>query len=64
MSLSEGAIVEGGLRSSKIRSSERLVRVNKYVYNGIDKTKITPKIKRNLVYSNWIHAYFSFSSSD
>jgi hypothetical protein len=43
----EGAIVEGGYAPPK-SEARALVRVNKYVYNGIDKMKITPKIKRNL----------------
>ena len=43
----EGVIVEGGYTPPK-SEARALVRVNKYVYNGIDKTKITPKIKRNL----------------
>lgn len=43
----EGVIVEGGYTPPK-SEARALVRVNKYVYNGIDKTKVTPKIKRNL----------------
>ena len=39
--------VEGGYAPPK-SEARALVRVNKYVYHGIDKAKVTPKIKRNL----------------
>ena len=43
----EEAIVEGGYSPPK-SEARALVRVNKYVHNGIDKEKITAKIKKNL----------------
>jgi hypothetical protein len=43
----EDVPVEGGYQPPK-SESRALVRVNKYVYNGIDKEKITTKIKRHL----------------
>ena len=39
--------VEGGYAPPK-SEARAMVRVNKYVYHGIDKSKVTPKIKRNL----------------
>jgi len=39
--------VEGGYAPPK-SEARAMVRVNKYVYHGIDKNKVTPKIKRNL----------------
>ena len=44
---SEEISVEGGYAPPK-SESRALVRVNKYVHNGIDKEKITAKIKKNL----------------
>ena len=43
----EDVPVEGGYSPPK-SEARALVRVNKYVYNGIDKDKVTTKIKRNL----------------
>lgn len=43
----EEVAVEGGYAPPK-SESRAIVRVNKYVYNGIDKEKITAKLKRNL----------------
>ena len=43
----EDVPVEGGYQPPK-SESRALVRVNKYVYNGINKEKVTTKIKRNL----------------
>ena len=43
----EDAVVEGGYSPPK-SEARALVRVNKYVYNGINKEKVTTKIKRNL----------------
>ena len=39
--------VEGGYAPPK-SESRAIVRVNKYVHNGIDKDKVTPKIKKNM----------------
>ena len=44
---SEDVPVEGGYSPPK-SESRAVVRVNKYVHNGIDKDKITPKIKKNM----------------
>jgi hypothetical protein len=43
----EDVPAEGGYAPPK-SESRAVVRVNKYVYNGIDKEKITPKLKRNM----------------
>ena len=59
----EDAMVEGGYSPPK-SEARALVRVNKYVYNGIDKEKVTTKHKKKFVYLNWVHAYLPLSSSN